>query len=193
MKTTKSLFISLSLVLAMGWSGLANALVIDVMAKENSTRGTGVGAATGLIFSAGDLFTASVAADDLWNAGALPRWSNADGLTGDLIATGTDDSGQAAGVQIGRDFGVYNFAGLSLPFGTLVGSIDGNFFAMGTDFAGPAIASGELLLWYWDSNNGDNTGQIAVTIDSAAVPEPGTLPLLGLSLLVLGLLKRKSL
>ena len=172
--------------------GSANAALISVDARANSTSGSGSGFNTGINLTIGDYFTASAALDDLWNAGPLPRWSNADGLVADLFATGSDDSGQAAGVQIGRNFGLHNQHGLSLPFGTLVGSLDGNFFAMGTNFAGNAIASGELLLWYWDSNNGDNTESIHVTIRTdGSVPEPSVIVLFGLGLLGIGLARRR--
>ena len=69
----------------------ANAAVIQAMA--NSTGG-GVGFSTGLFFNAGDFFTSTADENDLWNAGVLPRWSNADGLRTNLYATGSDDSGQ---------------------------------------------------------------------------------------------------
>lgn len=48
-----------------------------------------------------------------------------------------------------------------------------NFFAIGTNYSGPAIASGELSLYYWDSNNGDNS-QFVTAIITTAVPEPST-------------------
>jgi hypothetical protein len=84
-----------------------------------------------------------------------------------------DDSGQAAGTLIGIDFGLWNQAGLSLPYGTLVGKIGaGIFFEIGTLFSGPANATGELKLYYWDSNFGDNTEFVTATI--SAVPEPST-------------------
>ena len=174
--------------------GSANATLITVDARNNSTSGGGVGMGTGINLNLGDYFSASAALDDLWSAGNLPRWSNADGLVMDLFATGSDESGQAAGTKIGRNFGLYNQHGLSLPYGTLVGSLGGNFFAMGTSYSGNAIASGELLLWYWDVNRGDNTGAIDVMIstrDSSAVPEPSVVGLFGLGLLGLGLVRRK--
>lgn len=49
-------------------------------------------------------FRVSVNPANLWNAGPLPRWSNADGLVGDLYATGTDDSLQPVGTHIGEVF-----------------------------------------------------------------------------------------
>jgi len=175
-------------------SSAANAVIIDVFAKANSISG-GSGASTGVFLTAGDAFTTTTAAGDLWNAGALPRWSNADGLTGVLLATGADESGQAAGTQIGVDFGTFSKSGTTLPYGTLVGSIDGNLFGLGTNFAGNAVATGELLLWYWDSNNGDNSEFIRVTINSGvrAIPEPATISLFALGLAGLGMrLQRKQ-
>ena len=162
---------------------------VIVEAKANSSSG-GIGGSTGIFFTAGDYFTATADINDLWNAGSLPRWSNADGLTGNLYATGTDESGQANGTLIGKNFGTHTQYGLSAAYGSLVGSIAGNYFLMGTNYAGNAVASGELLLWYWDSNNGDNTQNITVSINTASVSEPATLALLGLGLLGLGVSRR---
>jgi PEP-CTERM motif len=163
-----------------------------VRALENSTSGTGVGFDTGLLLNLGDVFSVEVDPNDLWSAGALPRWSNANGLTGpDLIATGADDSGEPIGTVIGSDiFGLHNQHGLSLPFGTLVGSIGGQFFAIGTSFLGPAPASGNLLLYYWDSNNSDNAEFVTAHVDTA-VPEPGTLLLVGSGLVGLARARRR--
>ena len=174
-------------------TAFAGSITLDVFALANSSSG-GTGAAAGTV-NAGDLITISANTDDLWSAGSLPRWSNADGLQVVLIATGSDDSGQAAGVQIGADFGLHNQNGLSLPFGTLVGEIAGNFFEVGTFFSGAAIASGTLNLFYWDSNAGDNSGSISVTVrtpDGNPVPAPGILALFGLGLTMLGLNRRSK-
>ena len=157
-----------------------HAALFNVEALANSSRGTGVGLDTGINLSAGQLFTVSVDPNDFWSAGALPRWSNADGLTGVRLATGTDESGAAAGTQIGADFGLLNQDGLSAPFGTLVGELSGVFFALGTSFSGPAPASGTLKLYYWDINNADNAG--SVLADVRTIPEPGTCVLLALGL-----------
>jgi hypothetical protein len=182
-KTLAALFVALFA------PALAAAVPFDVRAFENSTGGTGAGLDTGLFFDAGDIFRVQVDPDDLWSAGALPRWSNADGLTGNRLATGTDESGEPAGTLIGINFGLLNLHGLSLPFGTLVGSIGGQYFAIGTSFLGAAPASGNLFLYYWDSNNFDNTEYVTANVE--AVPEPGTLLLLGGGLVGLARARRR--
>lgn len=146
----------------------AMAATVDVYALANSSSG-GVGAVGGFI-NAGDAFSITVNPLDLWNAGALPRWSNADGLTGNLFATGSDDSGQAAGTQIGQSFGTHSQGNLSAAFGTLVGRIGlGNYFAVGTNFNDIATATGTLGLFYWDSNFGDNTQFITATVNIGSI------------------------
>ncbi len=121
---------------------------------------------------------------------ALPRWSNADGLVATLLATGSDESAQAAGTQIGANFGPYSQGNLSAPYGALVGRIGaGDFFVVGTQYAGTAASSGVLKLFYWDSNAGDNAQYI--TADVTAVPEPGTYALIFAGLAALGLASRR--
>lgn len=177
----------LSLPLLSG-TALAVPVPFDVYAFANSTSGTGVGLDTGLAFTIGDNFTVSVDPDDLWNAGDLPRWSNADGLTVNLNATGSDDSGEPFGTLIGVPFVNHPQHGLSLPFGSLVGAIDGTFFLLGTSFSGPAPATGNLLLYYWDSNNDDNTELITAYVDPdpRSVPLPSTLLLLSAGAVLFG-------
>lgn len=151
----------------------AEAAVFTVDAFANSSSG-GVGKST-ISLSAGQAFSVTVNPNDLWNAGALPRWSNANGITGpDLIATGSDESGQPAGTVIGSNiFGLWSQGGLVAPYGTLVGRIGGgNFFAIGTNFSGVAASSGTLNLFYFDSNKGDNSEFITANV--SAVPEPTT-------------------
>ena len=94
-------------VFLVGLSAPSYAVVVSVDAYANSTSG-GTGVAT-ISLTAGQQFTVTASPTDLWSAGALPRWSNADGLTGaDLHATGTDDSGQSAGTIIGPgNFGLW--------------------------------------------------------------------------------------
>lgn len=152
-------------------SPAASAKAVTIDAFANSSSG-GVGSATGVFLSAGQAFAVTVASDDLWSAGALPRWSNADGLTSNRFAIAGDESGQAAGTLIGMNFGTWSQDGLSAPFGSLVGRIGaGAFFLIGTHFSGFANTSGQLSLYYWDSNNFDNTGSINAVV-AAAVPGP---------------------
>jgi hypothetical protein len=163
--------------LIAGLAGLgtssARAITVDVFAQANSSSG-GTGLLTGVSLTFGQAFSVSAGANDLWSAGALPRWSDADGLTGIRLANAFDDSGQAPGTIIGADFvGGWTQEGLNAPYGSLVGRIgSGAFFLVGTNFSGVANASGQLALYYWDSNNGDNTGSIAATIAASAVPGP---------------------
>ena len=100
-------------------------------------------------------------------------------MTGpDLIATGTDDSHQPATTLIGHQVVNWDQNGLSAPFGSLVGSFGaGSFFLIGTSFSSIAPSGGgELFLWYFDQNNGDNTEHITATVSTVAgaVPEPAT-------------------
>jgi hypothetical protein len=161
-----------ALITGLAGAGISSANAVTVDALGNSSSG-GVGSPTGTVLMAGEAFTVTVASTDLWNAGALPRWSDANGLTGNRFATGSDESGQAAGTQIGQDFGTWSQNSFSAPYGSLVGQIGaGAFFLVGTTFSGTANASGQLSLYYWDSNNGDNTGSIDATISASAVPGP---------------------
>lgn len=170
-----------------------HAIPFTVDAQANSAGG-GVGLNTGITLTNGQVFTVSVGVNDLWSAGPLPRFSNADGLVGPLFATGSDESGQSAGTQIGADFGLLTQNGLSAPFGALVGEINGTFFKLGTSFSGPAPTSGTLLLFYWDSNSGDNSGSVLVNVSTAtaAVPEPGSFFLVGSALAGLLAARRKQ-
>jgi hypothetical protein len=153
----------------------SQAMTVNVNALANSSSG-GIGLET-LSLTAGQAFIVSVDPLDLWSAGDLPRWSNADGLDGDLFATGSDESTASPGEWIGKDFGVYSKSGFSAPYGALVGQVGAsNFFFVGTTYAGTAAASGMLKLFYWDSNAGDNSQFITANV--SAVPEPGTYALL---------------
>lgn len=143
--------------------------VVD--ARLNSSSG-GTPKAT-VALTAGQALTISVAPTDLWSAGALPRWSNANGLTGNQFATGTDESGEAAGTLIGTSFGLWPQNGFSAPYGALVGRIGSAYQLIGTSFNGAAWGTGTLDLFYWDSNNDDNFQSITASI-SAAVPEPAS-------------------
>jgi hypothetical protein len=154
------------------------AIPFTVGAFANSSSGGGTGLNTGIALTAGQAFTVTAGVNDLWSAGAIPRWSNANGLVANLFATGSDESGQPAGTLIGQNFGFLSQGGLSAPFGTLVGQLGSTFFALGTNFSGVAPTGGTLRLFYWDSNRVDNSGTIVANVNVSAVPEPSTALLL---------------
>jgi len=151
----------------------ASAAVIIVDAKANSST-NGVAKSSGPVFLTGQNLRVRSSINDLWSAGALPRFSDGSGLTGNRNAAAGDDSGVTPGTQIGSNFGSWTQAGHSAPFGALVGRYaDGTFQTFGANFTGAATGTGALDLFYWDSNNADNAGEIAFNI-AAGIPEPAT-------------------
>jgi hypothetical protein len=190
---SKSFKCGLFLACLLGTAVSASAIPFTVDALANSSSGGS--AANTVTLNAGDVFSISVAPTDLWSAGGLPRWSNANGLTGNLFATGSDESGQPAGTLIGQNFGTHTQGNLTAPFGALVGQIgSGDFFLVGTSFTGSATSSGVLRLYYWDANNFDNSEHVTIeaTVRSAQVPDSGlTIALLGSALVGLAALKRR--
>ena len=172
MKFRQTIAIAAIALATLGVSA-ANATSFLVDAKNNSSTG-GVGLAS-LSLTVGQSFTVTSNTDDLWSLGALPRYSDGNGLVADRYATATDDSGQLIGTLIGQDFGLWVQDGYSAPFGSLVGNINGTYQFLGANFSGTAWDTGTLYLYNWDSYAPDNTGSIGfIGVDVTAVPEPAT-------------------
>ncbi len=133
------------------FSGTAFADVFEVHAKQNSVSG-GIPIDTKLSVSPGQILVISVDEKDTWSAGSGYRTSNANGL----------------GNPLGNDFGVFKKDNFAFLYGSLVGSTDNgmSFFPIGTELNMPILTSnGVLLLYYWDSNNQDNSGSVSVTVN----------------------------
>lgn len=111
----------------------------------------------------GQIITVSSSTNDLWSAGALPRFSDGDGLVVFRLASAQDDSGLQPGTQIGAAFGNLGIGNFSAPFGALVGQVGSQNVLLGANGVVTAPATGTLSVGYWDSNAGDNTGSIAFT------------------------------
>ena len=137
--------------------------------------------------------SAPVAASMPTSAGPLPRWSDANGLIADRYKTASDDSVAAVGQQIGTNFGTWTQNGFTAPYGSLVGQIGSTYMLLGANGTFVAPTAGVLNLYYWDSNNGDNTGSIAFNIGTA-VPEPATwgMMILGFGAVGAGLRRRSA-
>jgi hypothetical protein len=164
---------ALALGLAFPAFSSAGAVTVTVQSAANSTGG-GIGLATGVFLTAGQNFTVTANPLDTWSLGSndpCTRESNADGLT--------------------ACYGTYSQNGLIALYGSLVGQIgSGSFFLLGSNFSGPATGTGQLFLYNFDSNTGDNSGEIVANI--SAVPVPPALALLGTGLIGLGALARKK-
>lgn len=122
----------------------------NVKAMQNSVSG-GTGLNTQLHVEPGQLLVISVDPADVWSAGAADRTSNANGL----------------GNPLGGDYGLFTRGSQSFLYGALVGSLDNGstFFGIGTLLTMTVLTSGTLKLYYWDSNNNDNAGQIRVLVN----------------------------
>lgn len=169
----------------------ASATVVIVDAKANSTSG-GTSKDTGLTFATGQQFRITSSTNDLWSSGALPRFSDANGIVFRLAVAG-DDSGQAPGTQIGSStFGNYTQGNLSARYGSLVADLGNNTFQLLGANGVFVSQGGPLKLAYFDSNSGDNSGFI--TFNITAVPEPATwaLMLVGFGMIGFGLRSRRK-
>jgi hypothetical protein len=154
----------------------AQATDFIVDAKANSSTG-GVPLAT-LSLTPGEVITVSASTNDLWSAGDLPRLSDANGLVVHRIASASDDSGPRDGTTvITEPFILWTQDGFTAPFASLVGRVGSEYQLLGTSFTGSFTNAGTLELFFWDQNNGDNSGSITAHITTAAasgVPESAT-------------------
>lgn len=158
--------------------GMAGAAVVSVSAYTNSISG-GSPASTGVSLVAGESFAVSVDPAQLWNfsGGEAFATTNADGSTYYFIATNPDGT---------------TFLG---HIGSLIGQIDsglpdaGDYFQLGTTFAGVATSSGVLNLFYGDSDFSNNSGAVQASI--SVVPEPSAALLLLAGLGAIGAMRRR--
>ncbi len=158
--------------------GMAGATVVSVNAYTNSISG-GSPASTGVSLVAGESFAVWVDPAQLWNfsGGEAFATTNADGSTYYFIATNPDGT---------------TFLG---HIGSLIGQIDsglpdaGDYFQLGTTFAGVATSSGVLNLFYGDSDFSNNSGTVQASI--TVVPEPSAALLLFAALGAIGAMRRR--
>ena len=153
-------------------SGLAAASTAGIVDAAGNSLGGGTAFDTGYFVVAGQSFSVTANPNDLWdNSGTDPTYlSNADG----------------------HSFQMADIDGLTDAIGSLVGEIgNGPLFHVGTNLSSTlATSSGELKLFYFDTDAYNNTG--AVHVDVSVVPEPTNIALMGLALGAFALTRRRK-
>lgn len=128
---------------------------------------------TGIDVNAGDLLT--VSAVGLWRISPSDTFTDADGEEGRILHSGTTWFSSSLLVQISdtpRQVGDPEYRERT--------------FQAGTNFSGAAFRSGRLFLGFNDADYGNNEGNVTASIVVTAVtPEPCTLALLGIGLVLL--------
>ncbi|MEE8448639.1 MAG: hypothetical protein V3S39_03305, partial [Thermodesulfobacteriota bacterium] len=149
------LLLVVSLILAAFFCSSLYAESVVVDAKTNSSAG-GTGKDTGIDIRVGDLFIIKVNPAQSWRAGndhPYSRKSNANGIA--------------------KGYGKWTQGNLSANYGSLVGRIGkSDYFLIGTAIIRISNATGRLFLYYWDSNSGDNSGNISADIIVSSVATP---------------------
>lgn len=172
----KSILTAISAAACLIVSANAAVQTFDVSAVDHGVNPSPTGIATGILLEAGDTFRVTAAAGDTWVLGSgASRITNADGTA--AFGNYTDPT-----------------SGQSFLFGSLVGQIGGgDYFFVGVDFDGIAEAAGELVLFVWDGNLADNSGDIRVSVFTAdPVPVPPALGLMALGLIGFGMIRSRK-
>lgn len=157
-------------LLAAATLASANSTTVTVDSMLNSVVG-GVALDTGVALTNGEQFTVTVPTNEIWNN----SWGDANY---DANANG-------------NGFQWMQLGNLNATIGALVGQVgNGDYFVVGTNFSGTANGSGDLNLYYWDSDSFNNIGAVHATI--TAVPEPATFALMGLGLVAVALRRRQA-
>lgn len=143
-------------------SGYAGTQSFEVLAKENSTAALPLD--TGLAFNLGDAL--QVTATGSWFGGGCGT-------------VGPD------GTNCWTIDGINAFS--------LVGRVgNGDYFQIGSNYAGTASSSGNLFLGFYDTDSYNNTGSVTATVMTAAVPEPETYAMLIAGLGALAFVARRK-
>ena len=142
-------------------SGYAATKSFEVFAKDNSTAASPLD--TGLTFNSGDAL--QVTATGSWFGGGC-------GTVGPDGSNCWSGGGMNAFSLVGR-----------------VGS--GDYFEVGSHYAGTASSSGHLFLGFFDTDSYNNTGSVVATVMTPAVPEPETYALLTAGLGALAFIARR--
>jgi hypothetical protein len=157
-------FLSSAVVLllsALCHTSQATTVQINVQASQTRTSPSN-GIDTGIFINVGDQISITSSKTDLWNV--RPGYSNQN-ADGSPINCNSGNTGTCSAY--------WTSFGLTAPVGALAGYIgNGDSFLIGTNFQKLASTSGELFLHSFDGVWQDNTGEISVSINTSAVPEP---------------------
>ena len=180
-----SILVGLAAACSLGAFAQAGAATVVVDAKNNTLNGDS-GVHTGINLTTGEGLKVHVDVTDIWSAGGIPLWSNANGLIANLYATGLDESGYAVGTLIGQPLGMMEYDSFWATVGSLVGKIGSTYKQLGADYDGTAWDTGELRLIFWDNPSVTYDNKDHVTADvtygfplvdnppNSAVPEPAS-------------------